>query len=69
VAVILNKNKGHLYLTINVSSLKWYITCEMMVTRGYFFIDVLKMLIFKTHPVALSSMSSLSSESDVVSLL
>jgi hypothetical protein len=32
-----------MYLTINgiLSSFKWYITCEM-VTRGYFFMDVLK---------------------------
>jgi hypothetical protein len=52
VAVILIKNKGHFYLTINgiLSSLKWYITCEM-VTRGYFCIDVLKMQILRIHPV------------------
>jgi hypothetical protein len=41
-----------LYLTINgiLSSLKWYITCEM-VTRGYFLIDVLKMQILRIYPV------------------
>jgi hypothetical protein len=52
VGVILIKNKGQLYLTINgiLFSLKWYITCEM-VTRGYFFIDVLKMQILRIHPV------------------
>jgi hypothetical protein len=52
VAVILIKNKGHLYLKINgiLSSLKWYITREK-VTRGYFFIDVLKMQILRIHPV------------------
>jgi hypothetical protein len=52
VAAILNKNKGHLYLTLNgiLSSLKWYHTCET-VARGYFCIDVLKKLIFKIHPV------------------
>jgi hypothetical protein len=55
VAVILYKNYGHLYLTINgiLFSLKWYITCEM-VTYGCFIKDVLKMLIFKIHPVQLS---------------
>jgi hypothetical protein len=43
VAVIFIVKEGHLYLTINgiLSSLKWYITCGM-VTRGYFFINVLK---------------------------
>jgi hypothetical protein len=47
VAVIFIIKEGHLYLTINdiFSSLKWYITCGM-VTRGYFFINVLKMEIF-----------------------
>jgi hypothetical protein len=51
---------GHLYLTINgiLSSLEWYITCEM-VTRGYFFINVLKMEIFKIHPVYTTATSSL----------
>jgi hypothetical protein len=46
--------KSHLYLKINgiLSSLKWYITCEM-VTRGYFLINVLKMEILKIHPVYL----------------
>jgi hypothetical protein len=48
------------YLTINciLSSLKWYITCEM-VTRGYFFIDVLKILIFKVYPVLLAGCLSM----------
>jgi hypothetical protein len=52
VAVILNKYKHHLYLKINgiLSSLKLYITCEI-VTRGYFFIDVLTMQILRIHPV------------------
>jgi hypothetical protein len=54
VGVILIINKGNLFPTINgiLSSLKWYITCEM-VTRGYFFIDVLKMQILRIHPVVI----------------
>jgi hypothetical protein len=59
VAVIFIIKEGHLYLTINgiISSLKWYITCGM-VTRGYFFINVLKMEIFTIHPVFNSNLTT-----------
>jgi hypothetical protein len=49
-----------MYLTIAnciLSSLKWYITCKMS-TRGYYFIDVLKMQILKIHPVLRDVMRS-----------
>jgi len=52
VAVILNKNKSIFYSLKNssLSSLKWYITFEM-VTYGYFFIELKKKKKSRIHPV------------------